>query len=175
MKKSRGSITVEASVVLVTALFVTFFIFFMAAYLYDIHHLQALSTKYVWEAWAMTSRTQTEEGCVDWTRWENQDLLWRMTEDFSEQEQELTALLQQEESGLWFGNSCTFQADLSLNRARITYKGVYHFPFETGFAAGGGIPFEGGVTLSETESAEWIRMIGGVVRGFGEKEDEDGD
>jgi hypothetical protein len=174
MKKSGGSITVEASIVLSVALFMTFFIFFMAAYLHDLHGLQALSARYAWEGWSFAAQTQTGEGRIDWNRWENQSLLWRLTEDFSGREQELQAALK-EEYALWFGNTCTFQAELSVDSAKITYKGVYHFPIQTGFGADGGIPFEGGVTLSETESAEWIRMIGGIVKGFGEKEDEDGD
>lgn len=168
MKKSDGSITVEASIVLTVALFMTFFIFFMAAYLYDVHRIQSISSIYAWEAWAATNQTQTWEGYVDWTRWEQQTLLWRLTEDFSGQEHELMKVLKQEGETLWFGNTCTFQVELSVNSAKITYEGVYHFPVQTGFTAKGGIPFEGSVTLSETEPTEWIRLIGGIIKGFGE-------
>jgi hypothetical protein len=167
MRQHEGSITVEASVVMTVAVMMTFFLFFAGAYLYDLHQLQALSTRYAWKAWGMTAQTQTQEGRIDWDRWEQQGLLWRVTQSYDALEQQIQTALLGEQS-MWFDNTCTFQVSLSSSKASITYQGVYHFPIQTGFLADGGLPFSGRVCLSETDGVEWIRLIGGVVRGFGE-------
>lgn len=174
MKREKGSITVEASIVVVVALGMTFLIFFLAAYLYDMHRLQAISAKSAWEAWAAVSRNQSMDGYIDWERWEQKTLFWRLTDNFSEQEQAVLAALKKECGNMWFGNTCTFQVELSADCAKITYEGTYRFPVQTGFGAERGLPFCGSVELSESAPEEWIRLIGGVVRGFGGEEEEHG-
>lgn len=174
MKHEQGSITVEASIVVTVALAMTFFVIFMAAYLYDMHRLQALSAKNAWEAWSAAAQHQSVEGYIDWERWGKETLLWRLTDSFFEQEQTVLAALRQGSAGMWFGNTCTFHVELSASRAEITYEGTYHFPVQIGFGTAQGIPFCGGITLSETEPEEWVRLIGGIVRGLGEKEEQGG-
>lgn len=171
MGHEKGSITVEASVVVTVALGMTFLIFFMAAYMHDMHRLQALCEKNAWEAWAATAQHQGMDGHLDWERWGQETLLWRLTDSFDEQEQAVLAALNKESSGMWFGNTCTFQVELSAGCAKITYEGTYHFPVQTGFGMAQGLFFCGGTELSETEPEEWIRLVGGVIRGFGEKEE----
>lgn len=175
MKSEQGSVTVEASIVVTTALAITFFVFFAAAYLYDMHRLQALSTQSAWEALAAASQHQSMEGNIDWQRWEQKTLLWHLTDDFSGQEQAVQTALLRECGRMWFGNTCTFDVELSSAHAKITYEGIYRFPVGTGFGTEKGIPFCGNVTVSGTAPEEWIRLIGGVVRGFGGREEENGD
>ncbi len=170
---TKGSITVEASVVVTVALLLTFFVFFMAAYLYDIHRLQAVITKVALEAWTEGAFHKSSEGKIDWEAWEEETLLWRVTEDFSEKEQEVLEELKGDCDDLWFGNDCDFDVDISASAVSISYEGTYYFPISIGFGDGGGLAFGGGVTYSRTESEEWIRIIGGVVRGLGGKEDDD--
>lgn len=175
MKSERGSITVEASMIVTIALGITFFVFFAAAYLYDMHRLQALSTVSAWEALAAAAQDRSMEGDIDWQRWEQKTILWRLTDNFSGQEQAVQAALLRECGRMWFGNTCTFDVELSSTHVGITYEGRYYFPVETGFGTEKGIPFCGNVTVSEAEPEEWIRLIGGVVRGFGGTEEEHGD
>ncbi len=160
-----GSITVEASVVVTTALLLTFFVFFMAAYLYDIHRLQACVTKEALEAWTEVAVHKSSEGQIDWEAWEEETLLWRVTEDFSEKETEVLGELKDACDGLWFGNSCDFDVSISSDSVSISYEGDYSFPINTGFGSKG-MSFGGGVTYGRTESEEWIRIIGGIVRGL---------
>ncbi len=171
--KTGGSITVEASVVVTVALLLTFFVFFMAAYLYDIHRLQACITKAALEVWTEDAFHKSSEGKVDWEAWEAEALLWRMTDDFSQKEEEVLAELTEDCEGLWFGNECDFDVSISASSVSLSYEGVYYFPISTGFGDDNGMSFGGGVTYSRTESEEWIRIIGGVVRGLGGEEDVD--
>ena len=174
MRGKRGSITVEASIVMTAALFMTIFLFFMAAYFHDMHRLQALCTRQVWELRADIIRHQKETGKIDWEQWMEEPLFWRLSSGFEEEELAFARALE-EACRMWFGNACSFSVELSAQGAAIAYEGFYHFPLQTGFDSDAGIYYQGSAELSGTEPEEWIRFIGGIVRGFGGEEQEDGD
>lgn len=173
MGRGQGSVTVEASIVVTFALAVTFFVLFLAAYLHDMHRLGAVSEQYARLAWAAAERCQSMDGRMDWDEWEEQSLFLRPADSFSEQEQVLYAALENARGNMWFGNTCTFHVALFAGHAEIRYEGVYHFPFRTGFGTDG-IFFSGGTALSGTGAEEWIRLVGGVVRGLGGEENTHG-
>lgn len=170
--KNRGSVTVEASIIVTTALLLTFFVFFTAVYFYDVHRLQTIATKKAVETWSEIAMHSTADG-VDWEAWAEESLLWRATGDFSTQEEKVLGELKSESSGLWFGNTCDYAVSVSADSVCITYEGVYYFPIRTGFGADGSLSFAGGVSYSRTESEEWVRIIGGIVKGLGGKESGD--
>ena len=162
----KGSITVEASIVVSIAVFVTFALIFTGAYMEDYCKTTAYCQEYIWEGRGRTVLFQ-KNGSIDWEAWAKKGIIDITGDRESAVEEELLEELNGNCPRLWFGNACAFEAEIKGDVISISFHGEYRFPVKLGLITDTPVPFDGVCDMKLLNSSEWIRLIQGVLRGFG--------
>ncbi|MCR5743372.1 MAG: hypothetical protein K6F92_06575 [Lachnospiraceae bacterium] len=146
------------------------FLFYLSCYLCDMHRIEA-EALYVLDRGLGVSNgyESATSGRIDWEEWNGRGLFWRLGMDYSEQEGELDKLFSRRLAGaLWFSVDMDSEIHLSHGEAAISYEGTWHVPLERMFFINGGVDFSGEFSRSCVDNCELIRIVGGIVRGFGD-------
>lgn len=163
LKYCKGSFTIEATLLIIFSIILISMILYCGIYFYGKFYFSSSSLFLARRGMELyLNDFDLEESSINWNRWSNKGVLYKLTYDFSDDEALVKKYIEKDILAPVYLEDASVRMD--SNQINVTYHSKVKVPFNNMIKIGKeGVCFEGKIKVDFVDNEEIIRMYRGIL------------